>query len=99
MIGGATLYTESLAQSSELSAFVDRVLLTRIISPAFECDVFMPDITGESAEESNVSGWKKASHAELVEWVGFEVPGGVQEENGVQYEFQMWTREPRPTSS
>lgn len=35
--------------------------------------------------------WKQASHQELQEWVGVEVPSGVQEENGVNYEFQMWT--------
>ncbi|KAF8898768.1 dihydrofolate reductase [Infundibulicybe gibba] len=71
IIGGASIYTESLAfPSSSLIAFVDRVLLTRIISPAFEdCD-----------EDLNA-------------WVGLEVPEGPQTENGVDYEFQMWTRD------
>jgi dihydrofolate reductase len=27
-----------------------------------------------------------------MDWLGFEVPEEVQEERGVKYEFQMWTR-------
>ncbi|KAG5647965.1 hypothetical protein DXG03_006999 [Asterophora parasitica] len=89
IIGGATLYSETLTLPASSSAFVDRILLTRIISPDFDdCDVFMPDFLQEDAEGK----WDKASHGELEEWVGFKVPQGVQEENGVKYEFQMWTR-------
>lgn len=87
IIGGASLYTESLALPPSGPAFVDRLLLTRILSPEFECDTFMADITQE---------WRKTDHQSLVEWVGFEVAEGVQEENGVQYEFQMWIRSPGP---
>lgn len=87
VIGGASLYAEVLNLPPSSPAFVDRILLTRIISPAFEdCDVFMPDF---SAGE----GWAQALHAELRTWVGFDVPEGIQEEKGVQYEFQMWVRE------
>ncbi|KAJ7900322.1 dihydrofolate reductase [Mycena olivaceomarginata] len=76
IIGGASLYAESLAlPASSPVGFVDRILLTRILSPAFdECDVFMPDF------------WA------LEAWVGSEVAQGAQEENGVKYEFQMWVR-------
>ncbi|KAJ7597012.1 dihydrofolate reductase-like domain-containing protein [Mycena floridula] len=82
IIGGAALYSEALSQE-----MVDRVLMTRIISPDFnECDTFMPEFLGER------SGWVQANHAELVEWAGFDVPEGLQEENDVQYEFQMWVR-------
>ena len=74
-------------------AFVDRILLTRILSPSFEdCDVFMPNFQGSDFTNEESIPWKKASHGELQEWVGFEVPEGVQEEKGVKYEFQMWTR-------
>jgi len=38
------------------------------------------------------SEWVQSSHAELQEWAGVAVPEGIQEENGVKYEFQMWTR-------
>ncbi|KAF5314061.1 hypothetical protein D9611_006789 [Ephemerocybe angulata] len=93
IIGGAHLYRETLklaAPSSSAPAsqpYVDRVLLTRVISPDFDCDVFMPEISETSGK------WVQASHAELQEWVGVPVVEGVQEEKGVQYEFQMWTRE------
>ncbi|KAH7930937.1 dihydrofolate reductase [Leucogyrophana mollusca] len=94
IIGGASLYSESLAlfSSSPPPAYrADRVLLTRIIAPTFdECDVHMPDFlaTGEDGQ----CGWTRASHEELEAWVGSEVPAGFQEENGVSYEFQMWLR-------
>jgi dihydrofolate reductase len=96
VIGGASLYSEVLALSSvsqATPALLDRILLTRIISPAFEqCDVFMPDFLAYQTSEG--SGWLRALHTELEAWVGFDVPEGVQEENGIQYEFQMWVRKP-----
>jgi dihydrofolate reductase len=91
--GGEGLYAESLAlPSSSPVGFVDRILLTRILSPGFdECDVFMPDFLGDT----NVgNGWERAAHDALEAWVGFEVAEGEQEENGVKYEFQMWVRQP-----
>lgn len=92
IIGGATLYAESLALPlSTTDPCVDRVLLTRIISPDFnDCDVFMPDFLKE--DTTTRTEWERSSHAALQEWVGFEVPEGEQEENGVKYEFQMWVR-------
>ncbi|KAI0058834.1 hypothetical protein BV25DRAFT_1809959 [Artomyces pyxidatus] len=88
VIGGATLYAESLALPPSAPAFVDRVLLTRILSPAFEaCDAFMPNFLADAE-----SRWERASHDELRAWVGFDAPSGVQEEKGVHYEFQMWVR-------
>ncbi|EAU93135.2 dihydrofolate reductase [Coprinopsis cinerea okayama7 len=59
---------------------------TRIVSPDFDADVFMPEFNADGKE------WTRSTHAELQEWVGFSVPEGIQEENGVKYEFQMWTR-------
>ncbi|KAF7347852.1 Dihydrofolate reductase [Mycena venus] len=90
IIGGASLYAESLALPSSSSVgFVDRILLTRILSPTFdECDVFMPDFL-----DGTNDGWERAAHDALEAWVGFEVAEGVQEENGVKYEFQMWVRQ------
>lgn len=94
VIGGASLYSEVLKlprpSSSSSSSWLDRVLLTRIHSPAFEdCDVFMPDFLSDGTQ------WERASHADLQAWVGFDVAEGVQEENGVEYEFQMWVRKMR----
>ncbi|KAJ6509512.1 dihydrofolate reductase-like domain-containing protein [Mycena vitilis] len=89
IIGGASLYAESLAlPPSSAVGFVDRVLLTRILTPTFdECDVFMSDFVTEK-------GWERSPHEALEAWVGFEVAKGAQEENGVEYEFQMWVRQP-----
>lgn len=90
VIGGASLYRDTLALAPSSGSFVDRILLTRILSPAFDdCNVFMPDFL-ENVSSSH--SWRQASHAELQEWAGFDVAVGVQEENGVQYEFQMWVR-------
>jgi len=89
IIGGAALYNETLGlpfSSSETG--LDRILLTRILSPDFkECDRYFQDICKEMSEE-----WTRASHATLQDWVGFEVPEGEQEAKGIKYEFQMWVR-------
>ncbi|KNZ77443.1 Dihydrofolate reductase [Termitomyces sp. J132] len=90
IIGGASLYSEALALKPSSSAAVDRILLTRILTDFNDCDVFMPDFLREGEERG--LPWTQSSHRELEEWVGFKVPEGVQEEKGVQYEFQMWTR-------
>lgn len=107
IIGGATLYNESLAlpPSPSTTSFVDRVLLTRILEPAFEdCDVFMPDFLSskdepEARAAKEFGQWDRAPHEQLSEWVGFEVPEGVQEEKGVKYEFQMWVRRMTDTNA
>ncbi|KAA1470156.1 hypothetical protein DENSPDRAFT_817630 [Dentipellis sp. KUC8613] len=94
VIGGAALYREALALRAAApdAPFVDRILLTRILAPAFEdCDVHMPDFLAGSDAEDAVA-WRRASHEELQAWVGGEVSQGMQEEKGVQYEFQMWVR-------
>ena len=81
VIGGASIYTQALEHPA-----TTRILLTRILEPAYEeCDVFFPEI-----RESNQ--WAQAEHTDLEKWVGFEVPKGVQEEKGTKYEFQMWVR-------
>ncbi|KAI8995670.1 dihydrofolate reductase [Trametes punicea] len=93
VIGGAYLYNATLALPPSSDTFVDRILLTRVLSPAFEdCDVFFPDFTSSEETEGNSLRWRRASHGELREWAGFDVPEGIQNENGVQYEFQMWIR-------
>lgn len=95
--GGASIYKEALGISASddksLSAFADRVLMTRILSPTFDnCDVFIPDFRDVRGQDGQLL-WQQATHEEMEEWVGGEVPSGVQEEKGVQYEFQMWTRQ------
>lgn len=91
IIGGATLYKETLELPPSSSTFIDRILLTRIISPSFdECDVFLPDF--QKVGEGSIDGWSRSAHVDLQAWVGFDVPAGVREEKGVKYEYQMWTR-------
>ena len=89
VIGGASLYSDALNYS--LPASADSILLTRVLSPAFECDVFMPEFH-EMRDLKGRLAWERATHEELEKWVGFIVPSGIQEEKGVQYEFQLWTR-------
>lgn len=96
LIGGAELYRHALTNPSP-EYNLDRILLTRILEPAFpECDVRIPEFRSDAQmEEENAEGdseWRKAPHDELSSWVGFEVPSGVQEEKGVKYQFQMWVR-------
>jgi len=90
IIGGASVYTEAIQmQNAQAKPLVDRILLTRLHSPAFEdCNVYFP----EALNKSISSEWKPSTHADLEKWLGFQVPGGVQEEKGIEYEFQMWTR-------
>ncbi|KAF9787163.1 dihydrofolate reductase [Thelephora terrestris] len=93
IIGGVSLYTDTLALLPSSSAFVDRVLLTRISSPPFQdCDVHLPNFLSDRNSEGNAM-WTRARQEEFNEWTGLDVPQGIQTENGVQYEFQMWTRE------
>lgn len=90
IIGGASVYEEALQlRTEDGKPVVDRILLTRILSPAFDCcNVSFPEIVGTRSLPS----WKRTSHQELNDWLGFEVTEGALEENGIVYEFQMWTR-------
>ncbi|KIJ68476.1 hypothetical protein HYDPIDRAFT_82613 [Hydnomerulius pinastri MD-312] len=86
IIGGSSLYQETLNRESSATALqTDRILLTRIFSPEYDCDVLLPDVVG-GAE------WRRASNEEHSEWVGLTVPEGIQRDNGVEFEFQMWVR-------
>lgn len=97
VIGGASIYKATLNLSaihpdSYKNMRADRILLTRILSPAFEdCDVFFPEFRDEKHQDGHPV-WVQASHEELESWVGNTVPRGKQFEKGVEYEFQMWTR-------
>ncbi|KAF9237339.1 dihydrofolate reductase-like domain-containing protein [Melanogaster broomeanus] len=94
IIGGSSLYEETLGLGPSSSSLlrVDRILLTRLYTPEFECDVFFPDVLG-GAE------WQRASHEDHSAWVGSEVPAGIQKENGVGFEFQMWVRSPERSAA
>lgn len=83
VIGGAQVYDAALGLPQ-----AKRLLITRILSE-FDCDTFFP-LGSEGAE--GAPGWAVRSKGELDGWTGEEVPGGVQVENGTEYEFQMWER-------
>ena len=87
VIGGGQIYSAALALPKEISK---RILLTRVMSPEFECDTFFDLQLKEDANEG--AKWARKSKQELDEFVGEEVPEGVQVENGTEYEFQMWER-------
>lgn len=89
VIGGAQIYAAALKLPE-----ARRVLLTRIDTD-FECDAFFSLRLSEEAGQARGGEevrWARRSHEELDAWAGEEVPAGVQEENGTQYEFQMWER-------
>lgn len=95
LIGGAQLYSHGLT-TPHSSYTANRILLTRLKTDFSDCDAFLPPIPSATEGE-----WKQATHKELCEWVGWEVPEGDQTEKDrtggeeVIYEFQMWTRAPR----
>ena len=90
VIGGAEVYGKALAMEE-----ADRLLLTRI-KREFECDVFFPLRLAEEGSriEGKGSSWVRASKEELDRWTGEEVPGGLQSENGIEWEFEMWEKRP-----
>ncbi|KAK5632026.1 hypothetical protein RRF57_007740 [Xylaria bambusicola] len=84
VIGGAQIYAAALRLTE-----TRRVLLTRVMTE-FECDTFFPL---QLSEEDGAGGqWVRKSKDELDSWTGETVPEGIQEENQIQYEFQMWER-------
>ena len=83
VIGGAEIYRAAVRMEE-----CKRILLTRIRT-GFECDTFFPVGLGGRGE----GGWVQKGKEALDEWVGEEVPAGVQVEGEVEYEFEMWERE------
>ncbi|KAI9742655.1 MAG: dihydrofolate reductase [Claussenomyces sp. TS43310] len=78
VMGGAEIYNAVMEMEQ-----AKRILMTRIITD-FDCETFFP------AMDQHV--WHKKSKDELDEWTGEKVPEGIQEENGVQYVFEMYER-------
>ena len=86
VIGGAQIYGAALVLGN-----TRRILLTKVLSD-FDCDTRVPLKLNEGEQERDASVWRRSSKGAFDEWVGESVPDGVQEENGTQYEFQMWER-------
>lgn len=72
--------------SQALEHNAKRILLTRILTD-FECDTIFP-----LTPEELTAQYEKKSHEELCKWTGEEGLEEVQEENGVEYRFEMWER-------
>ncbi|KAK3322509.1 dihydrofolate reductase-like domain-containing protein [Apodospora peruviana] len=90
VIGGGQIYAAALKLKE-----TKRILLTRVLSD-FECDTFFPLALQQHGEGGGGGvgdgSWKRSPKDKFDEWVGEQVPEGVQEENGTRYEFQMWER-------
>jgi dihydrofolate reductase len=83
VIGGAEIYKAALKDMH-----TKRILLTRVLTD-FECDTFFPAVLSDEGKGE----WKKKNKQELNQWVGEEVPDDVQNENGVEYVFEMYERD------
>jgi len=69
---------------------VNRILLTRIISPAYEeCDVFFPQFQNNDQDQTQ---WTKRPFGELREWTGLDDQVEKDQEKGAEWEYQLWTR-------
>lgn len=86
VIGGAEIYKIALTDSR-----TKRILLTRVLTD-FECDTVFPVMLSDKEDDTEGLEWKKKSKQELGQWVGEEVPDGIQDENGIQYIFEMYER-------
>ncbi|CDZ96823.1 dihydrofolate reductase [Phaffia rhodozyma] len=86
LIGGAQIYRQALLTTPPL---ISRILLTRIKSPAFECDAFLEEFR-ELETDDGRKLWRKASGEELKQWAGWNVEVGEIVEKEVTYEFEMW---------
>jgi dihydrofolate reductase len=86
VIGGAEIYKAALEDKH-----TKRILLTRVLTD-FECDTFFP----VSLSDDGNGEWKKKSKEELDSWVGEEVVESVQNENGIDYVFEMYERDEVP---
>ncbi|GAA5970786.1 hypothetical protein JCM11641_004455 [Rhodosporidiobolus odoratus] len=102
LIGGAQLYNLALTEplNADSSYLANRIILTRISSDYPDCDTFLHDFTADTDAQGNKM-WRRASHGELQEWAGWEVPEGIQverdrmvkeEEKKVEYRYEMWIR-------
>lgn len=84
VIGGGQIYTSALEMKE-----ARRILLTKVMTD-FECDTqFSLKLSDEGG---SAPGWVKRSKDELDAWAGGSIPEGVQVENDIRYEFQMWER-------
>ncbi|KAJ2693129.1 dihydrofolate reductase [Coemansia spiralis] len=83
IVGGSRIYDEVLHMTSHHV----QILLTRVeFDDADRCDTFFPAF--------DAAAFPLQPHARLEEVVGFAVPRGTQSEKGIDYEFQLFERQP-----
>lgn len=92
VIGGAEVYKAALELPN-----TKRILLTRIMSD-FECDTTFPMTLSSSGLSSSAQRWEKKEKKELDAWAGKDIPSGKQEENGINYVFEMWEKQETPAT-
>ena len=80
IIGGAELYGEAIGLPE-----CERILFTEVKGEV-ETDVDFP-------VDFRESGWVRASHEKLEEFVGGGVERGYLVDGDLSYEFQMWERQ------
>lgn len=82
IIGGSKLYTSALENRA-----TDRLLVTQITEPDYECDTFFPKYQ-EDPE------WERASFEELREWVGDSLKDQNEEESQkeAKWRYEMHVR-------
>lgn len=81
VIGGSSVYEAALKHPA-----TERVLLTMVTKPEFECDTFFPVDLGSGG------GWKRGTREDLEQWTGedFGEEGTKREEKEVEYEFCLF---------
>lgn len=58
LIGGSQLYSqamEDMTPQSSSTAILDRLLVTRILEPEFDCDVFLPEYRTQQQKQEDES--------------------------------------------
>ena len=90
IMGGSSLFEETLGYGTTSDPYLlaDRIILTRIYQPDYDCDVFLPNFASEGS-------WRRASYEEFVAWANvgdFKIPKGIQREGDAKFEIQMWVK-------
>ncbi|KAG4305813.1 hypothetical protein PORY_000723 [Pneumocystis oryctolagi] len=89
VIGGAQLYKVAMEHPK-----LNRIIAT-VIYNEIDCDVFFPV---DFRNSSMCFPWKKQDHSVLESWIGFKIPQGKINENGLDYEFEMWMKDTKKVS-
>lgn len=87
MIGGAQLWVDLLNANSDL-AVVDKLLVTRILTPKYDCDVHFPEFRTREQFNTELEHAKKIAASQNVAGV----PETTSEEQAKLLPQQQWTQ-------